>query len=61
MWMLLDRGQRLDAVMGKNEAHHAIVDLLAEHLQHQNLKIGLVVDNQDRCSHAASPSLASIW
>ena len=60
MRMLLDRGQRLDPVMGEHKRNRPITDPLAEFLQHQSLEIGLVVDDQDRCSHAACPSLVSI-
>ena len=58
--MLLDRLQRLDAVMGEHEADRAVANLLAEFLQHQSLEIGLVVDDKDGCGHAACPSLVSI-
>jgi hypothetical protein len=47
MRMLLDRGQRLDAVMREHKFHHAVADLPAEFLQHQSLEIGLIVDEQD--------------
>ena len=60
MRMRLDRGQRLDAVMGKHEGHRAVADLAAKLLQHQCLEIGLVVDDEDGGGHAACPSLVSI-
>src|ERR1700737_2995559 len=60
MRVLLDRGQRLDPVMGEHKRHHPVADLPAEFLQYQSLEIGLIVDDQDRCSHAACPSRVSI-
>ncbi len=60
MRMILDRLQRLDAVMGEHERHRAVADLPAEFLQHQSLEIGLVIDDEDGCSHAACPSRVSI-
>ena len=60
MRMLLDRLQRLDAVMGEHERHRAVADLPAEFLQDQSLEIGLVIDDEDGCGHAACPSLVSI-
>ena len=58
--MLLDRLQRLDAVMREYECDRAVADLPAELLQYQSLQIGLVIDDKDRCGHAACPSLVSI-
>jgi hypothetical protein len=43
--MLLDRLQRLDAVMGEYELHDAVANLPAEFLQDQSLEIGLVIDD----------------
>ena len=60
MRVLLDRGQRLDAVMGEYERHRAVADLAAEFLQHQSLEIGLVIDDEDGRGHAACPSRLSI-
>ena len=60
MRVIDDRLQRLDAVMGEYECHAAVADLLAKFLQHQRLKIGLVIDHKDRRGHAAFPSLVSI-
>ena len=60
MRMVLDRLQRLDAVMGEHERHRAVANLPAEFLQHQRLEIGLVIDDEDGCGHAACPSLVSI-
>ena len=58
--MGLDRGQRLDPVMGEHKIHRALADLPAEFLQHQSLEIGLVIDDEDGRGHAACPSLVSI-
>jgi hypothetical protein len=37
MWVLLDRLQRLNPVMGEHESHHAVANLLAEFLQDESL------------------------
>ena len=58
--MVLDRLQRLDAVMGEHELHRPVANLPAEFLQHQSLEIGLIVDKEDGCGHAACSSLVSI-
>ena len=60
MRMIRDRLQRLDSIMGEYERHRAIANLLAEFLQDQSLEIGLVIDNEDGCGHAACPRRASI-
>src|SRR6266702_2499300 len=60
MRVLLDRGQRLDPVMGEHKRDQPVANLLAEFLQYQCLEIRFVVDDQDGCSHAACPSLVSI-
>src|ERR1700731_1035456 len=46
--------------MGEHELNRAVANLPAEFLQHQRLKIGLVIDDEDGCGHAACPSLVSI-
>src|SRR6516164_5313308 len=58
--MLLERLQRLDAVMGEHHRHLAFADLLAKLLQDERFEVGLVIDKQDGRSHAAGPSLVSI-
>src|SRR2546430_1642349 len=57
--MVHDRLQRFDAVMGEHECHLALADLLAEFLQHQRLKIVLVVNYEDVSAQLAPPVLAS--
>ena len=60
MRMIHDRLQRLDSIMGEYERHRAIANFPAEFLQNQGLEIGLVIDNEDGCSHAACPRRVSI-
>src|SRR5258708_5284038 len=58
--MLLDRRQRLDAVMGEHEGHRTVANLPAEFLQDQSLQIRLVIDEENGRGHAACSSLVSI-
>src|SRR2546430_912975 len=58
MGMVHDRLQRFDAVMGEHECHLALADLLTEFLQHQRLKIALVIDYEDGSAQLAPPVLA---
>ncbi len=60
MRILLNRGQRLQSVMGKHEGHRAVANLLAEFLQDESLKIGLIIDDEDGCGHAACSTRVSI-
>ena len=56
----VEHGQRLDAVMGEEEAHAAIPDLPPEFLQDQSFEVGLIVDDEDFRAHPTCPSRASI-
>ena len=56
----VEHGQRLDAVMGEEEAYAAIPDLPPELLQDQSFEVGLVVDDEDFRAHPTCPSRASI-
>ena len=47
MRILLERLQRLEAVMGEHEADRAVADLPAELLQDQRLEVWLVVDERE--------------
>src|SRR5260370_17920344 len=60
MRMILDRLQRFDPVAGEYKRHLAIANLPAEFLQDQSLEIGLVIDDEDGCGHAACSSRESI-
>src|SRR6476646_719360 len=46
--------------MREYERYRAVANLPAELLHYQNLQIGLVIDDKDRCGHAACPSLVSL-
>src|ERR1700730_14209158 len=60
MRMILDRLQRFDPVAGEDKRHLAIANVPAELLQDQSLEIGLVIDDENGCGHAACSSRESI-
>lgn len=60
MRMPLERLQRLEAVMRKDEIDQPLANLPAELLQDQGLEIGFVVDEKNGRGHAACSSLVSI-
>src|SRR5260221_14668148 len=60
MGILLDRLPRPDAGMGKHELHRPVANLPAEFMQDQSLEVGLIVDKENGCGHAACSSLVSI-
>jgi hypothetical protein len=44
---------QLDTVSGEQEGYCTVADLLAKLLQHESLKIRLIIDNKNGCGHAA--------
>src|SRR5262249_18436045 len=58
--VLVERGERFEAVVREEEIDCSLADLAAEFLQDERLEIGLVVDEEDARGHAGGPSRVSI-
>src|SRR5260221_221882 len=58
MRMILNRLQRLDAVVREYKCHHAVANLPAQFLQHQSLDVGLVIDNEYVNAQLVPPACA---
>ena len=56
----VEHGERLDPVAGEQEADGPVADLAAKFLQNERFEVRLVVDDEDACGHAASPTRVSI-